>query len=95
MSQPKSRTLGIHSPTSTSHSSFNYTQLVSLSSCIKSSKDKSKVTLEAKDMKSQENETSYHVLISALALPFSASRLEYCLSKEPHGPLQVTIFFLN
>ena len=93
MSQPKARKLGIHSPTSTSHSSFNFTQLVSLSSCIRSSKDKWKVTQEPKDTKAQENETSYHVLISALTLPFPASYLEYCLSKEPHGSLQVTFFF--
>ena len=43
-----------------SHPSTN-TQLVSPSPCIKSSKDKSKVTLEGKDTKAQENATSDNV----------------------------------
>ena len=49
-----------------SHPSTN-TQLVSPSPCIRSSKEKSKVTLETKDSKAQENETSENVLISAIS----------------------------
>ena len=82
-----------HSPTSTSHSSSNNTQLVSPSPCITSSKDKSKVTLEAKDTKAQENETSDNVSISAPSLPSPALYLKSCESKELHGSLHVSIFF--
>ena len=39
VSHHKPRVLGFHSPTSTSHSSCNYTQLRSPSPCIRSSKD--------------------------------------------------------
>ena len=53
--------LGFHSPTSASLSSFNKTQMVSPSLCIRSYKDKSKVTLEAKHTKAQENVTSDNV----------------------------------
>jgi len=53
--------LGFHSPTSASLSSFNKTQVVSPSLCIRSYKDKSKVTLEAKHTKAQENVTSDNV----------------------------------
>ena len=80
-----------HSPTSTSHSSSNNTQLVSPSPCITSSKDKSKVTLEAKDTKAQENVTSENVSISAPSLPSPASYLKSCESKELHESLHVSI----
>ena len=93
--KPNASELWFHCPTSTSVSSCNYTQLVFSSPCIRYSKDKWKVTLESKDTKAQENETSYHVLISALTLPFPASYLEYSLSKEARGSLQVTYFFKN
>ena len=43
-----------------SHASTN-TELVSPSPCIRSSKDKSKVPLEAKDTKAQENASSDNV----------------------------------
>ena len=46
--------LGFHAPTSASLSSFNKTQLVSPSLCIRSYKDKSKVTLESKNTKAQK-----------------------------------------
>ena len=55
--QPKARELGFHSPTSTSLSSCNYPQLVSLSPCIRSSEDKLKVTVEAEDTEPLENES--------------------------------------
>ena len=65
--------LGFHSPTvSPSHPSTN-TQLVSPSPCIRASKDKAKVPLEAKDTKAQENVTSDNVQISAPSLPSPAS----------------------
>ena len=56
--QPKTMELRFHSPTSTSLLSCNYTKLVSPCPYIRSSNDKWKMTLEAKDTKAQENETS-------------------------------------
>ena len=67
------------------------TQLVSTSPCIRSSKDKSQVTLEAKDSTAQENSTSDNVCISAPSLPSPASYLKSCESKELHGSLHVNI----
>ncbi|MGE2748026.1 hypothetical protein, partial [Escherichia coli] len=55
MPQPKARELGFHSPTSASLFSFNYHP------AGVPSKDKSKVTIEAKDTKAQENATSENV----------------------------------
>ena len=75
-----------------SHPSTN-TQLESPSLCIRSSKDKSKVTLEAKHTKAQENATSDNVQISAPSLPSSTSYLKSCESKELHGSIHVSFFF--
>ena len=66
------------------------TELVSQSPCIRSSKDKLKVTLEAR--KAQENATSDNVSISASTLPSPASYLESCESKELHESLDISIF---
>ena len=77
-----------------SHPSAN-TKLVSPSPCIRSSKDKSKVTLEAKETKAQENATSDNVQISAPSLPSSTSYLKSCESKELHGSIHVSFFFFN
>ena len=80
-------TLQLESPT---HPSTN-TELVSPNPCIRSSKDKSKVTLEAKYTKAQENATSGNVSIFAPSLPSPASCLKSCKSKELHGSLHVSI----
>ena len=93
--QPKTMELGFHSPTSTSYSSCNNTQLVSPSPCIRYSKDKRKVTPEAKDTKAQENKASDNVLISAPTLSSPAPYLESCRSRETHGSLQVIFFFFS
>ena len=74
-----------------SHPSTN-TQLVSPSPCIRSSKDKSKVTLEAKYTKAQENATSGNVSIFAPSLPSPASCLKSCKSKELHESIHERIF---
>ena len=74
-----------------SHPSTN-TQLLSPSPCIRISKDKSKVTLEAKDTRAQENANSDNVLISAPSLPSPASYLKSCESKELHESIHERIF---
>ena len=76
MSQPKDMEMDFTLPlVPPSHPSAN-TKLVSPSPGIRSSKDKSKVTLEAKDTKAQENVTSDNVCISAPVLVYPASYLK-------------------
>ena len=61
MSQPKDMELDFTLPlVHPSHPSTN-TKMVSPNPCIRFSKDKSKVTLEGKDTKAQENATSDNV----------------------------------
>ena len=68
------------------------TELVSQSLCIRSSKDKSKATLEANDTKAQENATSDNVSIYAPSLLSPASYLESCEFKELHESLDISVF---
>ena len=91
--QPKAGSWDFTLPLAPPSHPSTYTQLVSPSPCIRSSKGKSKVTLEAKDTKAQENVTSEIVQISAPVLPYPASYLKSCESKELHGSPHESIFF--